>query len=104
MVAVTAVVTRKKTVKILPSVSSSKKRERERERERESLFVKVIVTGHQIKNTLEAGPKRVDKILMAHSCSAGQVEVANDAATTLNAGRQCLRHRLPRLWTTCWCW
>ena len=55
------------------------------------MFVEVIVVGDQVKNTLEANPKGVDKILMAHSCS-GQVEVYNDAATTRNAVRRCLRY------------
>ncbi|XP_038106790.1 T-complex protein 1 subunit beta-like [Culex quinquefasciatus] len=48
-----------------------------------SSFVGAIAIGNLVKNTL--GPKGMDKILIAHGRSAGQVEVTNDRATILKA-------------------
>lgn len=46
-----------------------------------SLFVGAIAIGDLVKSTL--GPKGMDKILVAHGRSAGQVQVTNDGATIL---------------------
>nr|XP_018908108.1 PREDICTED: T-complex protein 1 subunit beta [Bemisia tabaci] len=48
-----------------------------------SSFVGAIAIGDLVKSTL--GPKGMDKILVAHGRSAGQVEVTNDGATILKA-------------------
>lgn len=48
-----------------------------------SLFVGAIAIGELVKSTL--GPKGMDKILVAHGRSAGQVEVTNDGATILKS-------------------
>lgn len=46
-----------------------------------SLFVGAIAIGDLVKSTL--GPKGMDKVLVAHGRSAGQVQVTNDGATIL---------------------
>lgn len=46
-----------------------------------SLFVGAIAIGELVKSTL--GPKGMDKVLVAHGRSAGQVQVTNDGATIL---------------------
>lgn len=46
-----------------------------------SLFVGAIAIGDLVKSTL--GPKGMDKILVAHGRSAGEVQVTNDGATIL---------------------
>lgn len=48
-----------------------------------SLFVGAIAIGDLVKSTL--GPKGMDKILVAHGRSAGQVQVTNDGATILKS-------------------
>lgn len=48
-----------------------------------SSFVGAIAIGDLVKSTL--GPKGMDKILVAHGRSAGQVEITNDGATILKA-------------------
>lgn len=48
-----------------------------------SLFVGAIAIGELVKTTL--GPKGMDKILVAHGRSAGQVQVTNDGATILKS-------------------
>lgn len=48
-----------------------------------SLFVGAIAIGELVKSTL--GPKGMDKILVAHGRSAGQVQVTNDGATILKS-------------------
>lgn len=48
-----------------------------------SLFVGAIALGDLVKSTL--GPKGMDKILVAHGRSAGQVQVTNDGATILKS-------------------
>ncbi|XP_033327726.1 chaperonin containing TCP1 subunit 2 [Megalopta genalis] len=48
-----------------------------------SLFVGAITLGDLVKSTL--GPKGMDKILVAHGRSAGQVQVTNDGATILKS-------------------
>ncbi|CAB3360199.1 Hypothetical predicted protein [Cloeon dipterum] len=48
-----------------------------------SSFVGAIAVGDLVKSTL--GPKGMDKILVAHGRSAGQVEITNDGATILKA-------------------
>lgn len=50
---------------------------------RMSSFIGAIAIGDLVKSTL--GPKGMDKILVAHGRSAGQVEVTNDGATILKA-------------------
>lgn len=45
------------------------------------MFVGAIAIGDLVKSTL--GPKGMDKILVAHGRSAGQVQVTNDGATIL---------------------
>ncbi|XP_012254940.2 T-complex protein 1 subunit beta [Athalia rosae] len=48
-----------------------------------SSFVGAIAIGELVKSTL--GPKGMDKILVAHGRSAGQVQVTNDGATILKS-------------------
>ncbi|XP_053976189.1 T-complex protein 1 subunit beta [Hylaeus volcanicus] len=48
-----------------------------------SLFVGAIAIGDLVKSTL--GPKGMDKLLVAHGRSAGQVQVTNDGATILKS-------------------
>nr|XP_034193549.1 T-complex protein 1 subunit beta [Osmia lignaria] len=48
-----------------------------------SLFVGAIAIGDLVKSTL--GPKGMDKVLVAHGRSAGQVQVTNDGATILKS-------------------
>ncbi|XP_066585781.1 T-complex protein 1 subunit beta [Prorops nasuta] len=48
-----------------------------------SLFVGAIAIGDLVKSTL--GPKGMDKILVSHGRSAGQVQVTNDGATILKS-------------------
>lgn len=48
-----------------------------------SLFVGAIAVGDLVKSTL--GPKGMDKILVAHGRSAGQVQITNDGATILKS-------------------
>ncbi|XP_078046655.1 chaperonin containing TCP1 subunit 2 [Augochlora pura] len=48
-----------------------------------SLFVGAITLGDLVKSTL--GPKGMDKMLVAHGRSAGQVQVTNDGATILKS-------------------
>ncbi|XP_015607672.1 T-complex protein 1 subunit beta [Cephus cinctus] len=48
-----------------------------------SLFVGAIAIGDLVKSTL--GPKGMDKILVSHGHSAGQVQVTNDGATILKS-------------------
>lgn len=48
-----------------------------------SSFVGAIAIGDLVKSTL--GPKGMDKILLSHGRSAGQVEVTNDGATILKS-------------------
>lgn len=50
---------------------------------RMSSFIGAIAIGDLVKSTL--GPKGMDKILVAHGRSVGQVEVTNDGATILKA-------------------
>lgn len=50
---------------------------------RMSSFIGAIAIGDLVKSTL--GPKGMDKILVSHGRSAGQVEVTNDGATILKA-------------------
>ncbi|GLV45145.1 Chaperonin containing TCP1 subunit 2 [Carabus blaptoides fortunei] len=50
---------------------------------RMSSFIGAIAIGDLVKSTL--GPKGMDKILVAHGRSAGQVEVTNDGATILKS-------------------
>ena len=55
--------------------------EEKAETARLDLFVGAIAIGDLVKSTL--GPKGMDKILVAHGRSAGQVQVTNDGATIL---------------------
>lgn len=48
-----------------------------------SSFIGAIAIGDLVKSTL--GPKGMDKILVSHGRSAGQVEVTNDGATILKS-------------------
>lgn len=48
-----------------------------------SSFVGVIAIGDLVKSTL--GPKGMDKILVSHGRSSGQVHVTNDGATILKS-------------------
>lgn len=48
-----------------------------------SSFVGAIAIGDLVKSTL--GPKGMDKILVSHGRSAGQVQVTNDGATILKS-------------------
>lgn len=50
---------------------------------RMSSFIGAIAIGDLVKSTL--GPKGMDKILVSHGRSAGQVQVTNDGATILKA-------------------
>lgn len=57
--------------------------EEKAETARLDLFVGAIAIGDLVKSTL--GPKGMDKILVAHGRSAGQVQVTNDGATILKS-------------------
>lgn len=48
-----------------------------------SSFIGVIAIGDLMKSTL--GPKGMDKMLVSHGRSAGQVQVTNDGATILKS-------------------
>lgn len=48
-----------------------------------SSFIGAIAIGDLVKSTL--GPKGMDKILISHGRSAGQVQVTNDGATILKS-------------------
>lgn len=57
--------------------------EEKAETARLSNFIGAIAIGDLVKSTL--GPKGMDKILVAHGRSAGQVQVTNDGATILKS-------------------
>uniref|UniRef100_A0A1B6CS56 T-complex protein 1 subunit beta n=1 Tax=Clastoptera arizonana TaxID=38151 RepID=A0A1B6CS56_9HEMI len=57
--------------------------EEKAETARLSSFIGAIAIGDLVKSTL--GPKGMDKILVAHGRSAGNIEVTNDGATILKA-------------------
>lgn len=50
---------------------------------RMSSFIGAVAIGDLVKSTL--GPKGMDKILVSHGRSEGQVEITNDGATILKA-------------------